>query len=526
MQPIETMTLADWLNIFKRHRLIFFLTATGIFLAAVLIAFAMPAVYRSEATIMIEAQEVPSDFVTSTVTSFAEQRIQTIEQQIMSYTSLLEIINTHDPYPELKDKASSEEIVAKMRSDTLLKPLSAEILDTRTGRATQATIAFNLSFQGKNPRKVQEITNVLVSLYMEKNIAERVQQVEETSAFLRSESERIKKELSVIEGRVAQFKQAHINQLPEMLQVNMQSLNNVDRNMEAAKQEMRSLKERESYLRAQLAGLQPYVKDESEIAARQRLETLKIELVALTKRFTDEYPDVVKTRAEIEEFESKLAALESGKKGAPDNPVYVSMMSQLAAVKADIRSTQQQIDSLASEADEYQRRVVATPNVEEAYSQLLMLRNSTQAKYNDLMNKLLESQIAHGLEAEQKGERFSLLESPRLPRKPFKPNRLAIVVVGVVLAIFAGGGLVLAIAYFDDRIYSPDLLSHVTGLPMLTGVPLILTDRDLLKRRNWRIAAVGAAVVLIVAGLVAIHFTMTDLDLVVMKLLRRLDLSS
>ena len=66
----------------------------------------------------------------------------------------------------------------------------------------------------------------------------------------------------------------------------------------------------------------------------------------------------------------------------------------------------------------------------------------------------------------------------------------------------------------------------MTGLPMLTGVPLILTDRDLLKRRNWRIAAVGAAVVLIVAGLVAIHFTMTDLDLVVMKLLRRLDLSS
>ena len=341
----------------------------------------------------------------------------------MSYTSLLEIINTHDPYPELKDKASSEEIVAKIALGTRCsKPLSAEILDTRTGRATQATIAFNLSFQGKNPRKVQEITNVLVSLYMEKNIAERVQQVEETSAFLRSESERIKKELSVIEGRVAQFKQAHINQLPEMLQVNMQSLNNVDRNMEAAKQEMRSLKERESYLRAQLAGLQPYVKDESEIAARQRLETLKIELVALTKRFTDEYPDVVKTRAEIEEFESKLAALESGKKGAPDNPVYVSMMSQLAAVKADIRSTQQQIDSLASEADEYQRRVVATPNVEEAYSQLLMLRNSTQAKYNDLMNKLLESQIAHGLEAEQKGERFSLLESPRLPASPSNPT--------------------------------------------------------------------------------------------------------
>jgi hypothetical protein len=116
------------------------------------------------------------------------------------------------------------------------------------------------------------------------------------------------------------------------------------------------------------------------------------------------------------------------------------------------------------------------------------------------------------LETEQKGERFTMVEAPRLPAKPYKPNRLAIVVVGLVLGIMAGVGLNLGLGYVDDRIYSSDLLSHVTGLPVLVGVPMIVTAKDRISYRKRRIAiAVGATVVLmIVAGLIVVKYTMTD----------------
>ena len=521
MQELEMMTLGDYLAILKRRLWYILLPAAGIMFLSVVVAFLLPASYRSQSTILIEAQEVPSEFVASTVTSYAEQRIQTIQQQIMSFSSLLKIIQDHDLYPEMKDKATTEDIVAKMRLDTTMTPVSAEIVDPRTGRPATATIAFTLGYQGKDPQKVQRVTNVLTSLYLEKNLKERVQQTEETSAFLEAEISRIKKELADIEGKVAVFKQEHLHELPEMIQVNMQSFNNIERGIENAYQQMRSLKEREGYLDAQLVGMEPYLKNEEEMASRQRLEELKVQLVALTKRFSREYPDVKKTRAEIADLEKTLAALKKSKKGSPDNPAYITLKAQLASVRSEIKSIQQQINKFQRDAADYQARIAATPNVEEGYNQLITARQSTQAKYNDLMNKLMEAQVAHGLETEQKGERFTLIEAPRMPEKPFKPNRMAIVLIGFVLGIGAGVGLAALVEFSDDRVYSAEALSRATNLPILAGIPVILTKKDLASARKKRIALAGGALAIVIASLAVVHFAVIELDLVWLKVLRK-----
>jgi len=521
MQPEALMTPFDYLKILKRRKWSLLLPAVCIILLALVIAFSLPAIYRSEATILIEAQEVPADFVASTVTSYVEQRLQTLQQQIMSFTPLLQIIQDYNLYPGLKDKVTSEEIVERMRSDTTLTPVSTDVVDRRTGRPTAAMIAFTLSFQGKDPQKVQRVTNVLTSLYLQKNLEERVHQVSETSAFLENELTRVKSELVAVEAEIADFKQQNMQQLPEMLQVNMQSLNNTQRSIESANQQMRTLKERESYLDAQLVSVEPYLDNEEETIGRKRLEELKIQLVALTKRFADAYPDVKKTRAEIAELEARLKSGGTAELGAPDNPAYITLKAQLASVRTEIKSIQQQIRTLEAEAADYQQRILATPNVEKAYSQLLISRQSNQAKYNDLMSKLMEAKTAHGLESEQKGERFTLVEAPRLPQKPYKPNRLAIVLIGIVLGLGTGVGLAALIEFSDDRIYSADALRQATNFRVLTRVPIILTQKDVVRLRIKRLALTGTAMLLIGLSLAVVHYLVMDLDLVWLKVLRR-----
>ena len=186
MEPTG-MTPAELLDVLRRRKLSLVLPAVLVFLAGVAAAFLWPPVYKSTATILIEEQDVPTDFVMTTVTSFAEQRIQQINQRIISFSRLLEIIQQHGLYPELRERRTTEEIVEQMREDTALLPVSAEVIDRRTGRPTAATIAFTLSYQGKNPQKVQQVANVLVSLFLGENLKERVKQVEETSEFLESE---------------------------------------------------------------------------------------------------------------------------------------------------------------------------------------------------------------------------------------------------------------------------------------------------------------------------------------------------
>jgi uncharacterized protein involved in exopolysaccharide biosynthesis len=246
----------------------------------------------------------------------------------------------------------------------------------------------------------------------------------------------------------------------------------------------------------------------------------------MTQRFSEEHPDVKKTRAEIAQLEEKAVAAGGRSSGAgpPDNPAYVTLAAQLASARSEIQSVQRQIERQSAEAAEIRRRIAGTPKVEEEYGALVASRNNTQTKVNDLTRKLMDSRVAHGMEKEQKGERFTLIDPPRLPEKPFKPNRLAIVLIGIVLGLGAGVGLTALREVSDDAVRSAELLESEMGIAVLAGVPTIVTTEDLgrNRRRQWLWAgAVVLAALLVVAG---VHLLVMDLDVLWARLSRRLAL--
>ena len=123
------------------------------FCLSILVAFLLPAVYQSSATILIEAQEIPQDLVRSTVTGYVEERLQTITQLVLSRSRLLEIMGQFGLYEDLKNRYATEEIVEKMREDIQLEPIQAEVINPRSGRPGSATIAFILTYEGEDPTK-------------------------------------------------------------------------------------------------------------------------------------------------------------------------------------------------------------------------------------------------------------------------------------------------------------------------------------------------------------------------------------
>jgi protein tyrosine kinase modulator len=526
MQPIP-MTPKDYVKIFKRRKWCLILTFLAIFLISALVALLLPSIYQSTATILIEEQDIPQDYVMTTVTSYAEQRLQTINQRIMSFSRLLEIIQRFDMYPELRNKWTSEEIVEKMRKDTVLEPVSAEVVDRRTGKPTTATIAFTLSYQGKNPSKVQQVANVLTSLFLQENLQVREKQAQETSAFLEGEMDKVKTDLADTESKIAAYKEEHINELPELLQVNLQSLNNIERSIERTSENLRSLKERERYLETQLAGIPRYEDTPEELAMRQRLEQLKAELVSLQTRFSDEHPDVIKTKAEIADLEKKpaqAARMQGKSSSARENPTYVTLAAQLASTRTEMQALTGQLNDLNKAAVNYRTRIEDSPRVEEAYKAIIIERDNLKAKYDDLMRKHMEAKVAFGLEKEQKGERFTLIEPPRLPEKPFKPNRLAIMLIGIVLGIGAGVGFAAVREFSDDAVRDSDSLTFATKLPVLVGIPEIVTQADITRRRFKWVTATVATLVVILAGIVVFHYQVMDLDVFWARLMRKLAL--
>ncbi|MCB2184567.1 MAG: hypothetical protein KQH63_21295 [Desulfobulbaceae bacterium] len=514
------MSPNEYLAVLKRRKWSLLLPTIIVILISALVALGLPPVYKSVSTILIEEQEIPADFVMATVTSYAEQRLQTINQRIMSTGRLLEIINRLDLYKDLRQKATTEEVIDAMREDISLEYISAEVVDRKTGRPATATIAFTLSYEGQDqPTTIQKVANILASLFLEENLQVRERQAMEATSFLEDELKKVRTKLDKAEQEIAVFKKAHINELPEVLQINLQSRHNVESAIERLDEQLRALKERESSLQSELANLTPTL----ELEDVRRLEELKLELNRLETRFTDEYPDVIKTRQEIAKLSSKISSDDMREVGGmPDNPAYITMSSQLASVKSEIDSVKRQLADLEKKKDNLNKWIESTPHVEETYNTLLTERRNWQAKFDDLSRKLMEANVAYGLEKDQKGERFTLIDPARLPEKPYKPNRLAIFLIGIVLGIGAGVGTAALLEFSDESVRSSEMLSNATSFPVLAAIPVIQTQEDQQRRKTRSVLMVLAIIGILVAALVAFHFLVMDLNVFWAKLTRRM----
>ncbi len=518
----KTMTPGDIIAIVKRRKWSLIISFLVVLLITGIVALALPSVYKASSTILIEEQEIPKDFVMTAVTSFAEQRIQSINQRIMSHAKLLKIIEEYKLYPKLRAKWTEEEVVEEMRNMINLEPISVDVIDHRTGRPATATIAFSLSYEGEDARTVHKVANVLVSLYLEEDIKVRTENAADTSAFLENEYKKIKELLSEKEKILAAFKEQFAEVLPELLQVNMQGLNSAEMNIVRLTEVLRGLKERAANFEAQLAG----IPETSENTDWLKLDQLKLQLADLKSKYSNEYPDVITVKNEIIELEKMINQPDNstvlGKK-RPDTQAQISLVSQLENTKVEIESTVEQLNKYNLLVEDYRKRIALSPKVGVEYKALSIERDNTQLKYNDLMMKHMEAKVAEGMQSEQKGERFVLIEAPRLPEKPFKPNRIAIFLIGIVLGIGAGVGVAALTEFSDTSVRRVEDLTFATSFPVLAGIPVIINKKDIIKKRRNRVITVISILLVIISAIAIFHFFVMDLDVFWAKVMRKAD---
>ncbi|MGD9733135.1 MAG: hypothetical protein AB7U45_13225, partial [Desulfamplus sp.] len=195
--------------------------------------------------------------------------------------------------------------------------------------------------------------------------------------------------------------------------------------------------------------------------------------------------------------------------------------SQIAATRSDMASSREQIAQLKRQADVYRAKISATPKTEETYNQMVSEIANLKHKYNELQQKAMEATLSLSLQTEQKGERFTLIEPARLPEKPYKPNRLAIVLIGFVLGIGAGVGMAALAEFSDTSFRNAEALERATGFPVLAEIPRIITLKDRVKRTLKLSIGFAIVVIIIAGGLAAFHFYVMDLNVLTVKIMNR-----
>ena len=482
------------------------------FCAVAALLVALPNVYRSTATVLVDRQQVPEAFVRSTVTSAIETRLQAISQEILSRSRLEKLITRFNLYPELRRHGSMEEAVERMRRDTQL-----ELTGMTSSAHRGTTIAFKLSYLGRDPQTVAMVTNTITSFYVEEDLKVRERQATGTTEFLQVQLADSKRRLDEQERRISDFKRRSIGELPQQIQSNLATLETLSMQLRVANDSQLRAVERRDSLARQLAELEEAASTASATPAdadarggalrnvrapEDPLARRRQILAQLLVRYTEGHPAVAQLRSEIAALEAARPAPASDSPTAPTRPTADARTTRL---RETLREANAEIETLKLESARlresigiYRARVENTPRREQELADLSRDYDSTRDMYHSLMKRAEEARIAESMEQRQKGEQFRVLD-PALPaREPDAPRRSRLVSVALVLSSGLALMAMLVAEKVNTSFHSLGDLYAFTRVPVLARIPAIHTAADL-RRTRWRTWGVIMGALLLLA---------------------------
>lgn len=580
----EVKGLGDYLNILWRRKYWIIVPAVLLAIATVVVVFSLPATYKSQGTILIESQEIPNDLVRSTVTSYADQRIEVIKQRLMTTSRVMDMVRKYDLYRAERQKtAATSGIVALFKSNVSVDLVQANVTDPVSGRAKRASIAFTVSFMDKSPQKAQQVANELVTEFLNENVKARTDRAAETKDFLKEEGDKFQARVRELEKQIAEFKDRYSQSLPELLQYNLSMIQRLTDEQNANQNEILVLKDQVTTLSLQLStipsALPTNLSNVNEVTtSQQRLEQLRIQYSDLLSKYEPSHPDVLRAKRQIDALQkelgisgnsrevikaeleqanvelntlkekyaanhpdikalnNKISSLQERLKNASDdkkttnqssenvNPAYVQIRAKIASTEGEIARLKNRQEEIKAKIADFERRVAETYQVQRAYSELTRDHENTLAKYRELRSKQLQAELAQNLESENKGESFSLIEPPSVPSKAEKPHRPKLLVLGLGASVGAGLGLAFLVEMFFGGVRGYTQVAHIVGKSPLVVIPVITTTRELARRKTLRNRWIIIAILLAIASVIAVHFYVMNLEVLWYRLMRKVSL--
>jgi len=517
---LPKLNLEPYLDMAWRRRWWIVVPVVLCLLGGVFVAKTTPKVYRASTLILIEPQRIPAGYVRSTVTEDVSSRLHTIAEQVTSRTNLEQIITTFRLYQKPEDRIQDfmskfkqelnrlrgkqeQESAEARRVDplALVDELRKKIGINLQGRGE--TNGFRISFEWHNPRVAADVANAVASQFIEENLKVREQMAMGTTAFLQSELEKLRRELTTREQGLQAFKAQHMGSLPDQLESNLSvlaqlqaELDNLEKRVDAGKQEVVMLEGRLREVRGAgdkgsataLDGA--YVLEETPAA--KELRTLEAQLTTLRNRYTEKHPDVVAALRRIEALKRQVAEegssvrVGTGKGAEVSGPGQV-LMTQLMESRKKLAEYEARVAEVRDQIAQYRKRIEETPRVSLDLANITRDYGAVRSRYDGLMSKLLDAQMAEELEKRQKGEQFRVIDPAVAPSKPSKPDVPKIMLMALGLGLALGFGVAYGIELLDPRFYWPEEVESYLKAKVLVSLPT-LQDRSTKGRRLvlWR----------------------------------------
>jgi polysaccharide chain length determinant protein (PEP-CTERM system associated) len=460
-----------------------------------LVVAQIPSRYESRARVFVQMQSILPDSVTGTAGS-QQQGVDQIRQTLISAVNLEKVVRGTD----LANTVSTDRDVA----DRATGLMSAIKIDA------QQDNLFQITTTGTSPKLARDITQKLIDIFVEQNLAGDRTETTQSLKFLDDQLAQRQKALADAEAKRADFQNRYLGSLPgtgsvaDRIGATRAQIAQVDGDLAAAQSSLAAVAGQMGATPATVAGTGGVGGGVGP--ARARVATIQGQLAdARARGYTDQHPDVIALR-------SQLSAAMAAAKGEPvgaasaggmPNPLYLSLQSMQADKQATVASLKMRRMQLQGDLDQLNAKLAGDPEVAAEQGQIDRSYQVLKDQYDQLLTQ--REQIALRGQAQTQTDRikFSVIDPPTVPRKPVAPNRFLLLTGVLAAGLAAGIGAAFAMGQLRGTFATSGRLERVVDLPVIGSIGEVVTqvqseDRQKkLKLFAGGVAALGAAYALL-----------------------------
>lgn len=526
----------DFWRMLKRRKWLILLPIITMTAAVGYVVYKLPSVYESRTVLTVKPPTISEKVVNSLSEADLSQRIETVNQQVLSRTSLEPMIAKYKLFElERNAGAPTELIIEKMR-----KNINIELEKTDNEKLA----AFKISYRDRTPDAARNVTAELASKYVNQQVVDATEIAKDTESFIEKELQERKAALDALEKQRLEIMMQNVETLPESAQgliAQLEGLRLSEANLSKDIQSLNSEKGRQSdnirSLNSQIRLIEDLGEKDIEEALKsgtditkspayaqllQKRAELEAKLKNLKAQYTDKMPVVVDTREQIKAVNNALVEL---KQSAENSVADVKKSSsrkaemqkrtleiekqkiegQLSNMDTQIALKNQQIQQNSLQIASLESKINTIPNVKVALEGVETQYQSAKKAYDDLLEKKNSAQLQVNRESNAQGETIRVVDPANLPTSPVAPKRQLLTAFGGAIGLAMG--LFLAALFEIPRLFkiqSIEDAKHYTGLPLLASVPPLLTHNEISwqKRSQWLKIMAGIAVAIGVIPLI------------------------
>ncbi|MES3152668.1 XrtA system polysaccharide chain length determinant [Sphingomonas faeni] len=470
--------------------------AWGVCVLGWLLVSQIPSRYESTARVFVQMQNIlPSSM--DAAPQATQTNIDTIRTTLVSAVNLQKVVRGTD----LANTVSSDRDVADR-----VAGLAQNIKVT-----SQQDNLFQITTTAASPKLARQITQKLIDIFVEQNLAGDRTNTTQSLAFLDQQLAVRQKQLADAEAKRADFQNRYLGSLPgtgsvaDRIGASRTQMSQVDGDLAAAQSSLAAVQ-------GQMAGTPATVAGAGGVAgaagpARARLQAIQGQLAdARARGYTENHPDIVALKSQLAAATAaaRNEPLSGGSgAGSAQNPLYASLQSMVADKQATVASLRMRRSQLQGDLDQLNAKLAGDPEVAAEQGSIDRDYQVLKDQYDQLLTQ--REQIALRGQAQTQTDRvkFSVIDPPTMPRMPSAPNRMLLLSGVLIAGLAAGIGAAFALGQLRTTFATSTRLEKAAGMPVIGSIGEVVTRiQSEQRRRGFRMflggtAALGAAYVLL-----------------------------